>query len=610
MQPTYLAGLAACLGVFTLCAGEDGLRLSAYATAGDVQRYMTNSEHREKVVNALLPLHISRLFLEGRRGDEYVAPGHLRQVRDFLAGKGIQTSGGIATVPGRNFGVRQNEGLGWLNWESDKTRHDVATFFAENASLFTELIVDDFFCTADTSPESARARGNKPWSEYRRDLLVSLIGPLMVQPVRSATRPVSLIIKFPQWYDRFHLFGYDPPRMAEFFDQVWVGTEVRNPKTRRMGFVQPTEGYVNFRWLASIASDKVRGAWFDHIECSPRNFLDQAYLSVLAGARELTLFRLDDLMEAHPGDTLLANRWSELRELERQVRGRPRRGIAFYKPPSSDAEENAYLADYLSMIGLPILPVASYPHYAKVAMLPVQASADSDVLRRMRRHLHNRVTLVLTPDFIRRAGAAAAVMAGVRVGQVSEPAAAREALVRRVRVPLPKLLDVDAGVQAVTGRTVIEVNAGGKLAPLLTSHRWGRGRVLVLNVRTFSDSDFRDAQEWLLAPKPRGLVEIPQQLADPLRDALLEPVGVRLAAPAGVALCLFSEANCLYNFLDAPAEVCLDGERFQLEAGRPVWRASIRSGKSSYGHTERATSARLSGSSDARMKTTSDSAGQ
>ena len=49
---------------------------------------------------------------------------------------------------------------------------------------------------------------------------------------------VRLIIKFPQWYDRFHLFGYDPPRMAEAFDKVWVGTEVRNPLTRRGGLNQ------------------------------------------------------------------------------------------------------------------------------------------------------------------------------------------------------------------------------------------------------------------------------------------------------------------------------------------------------------------------------------
>ena len=126
-----------------------------------------------------------------------------------------------------------------------------------------------------------------------------------------------MILKFPQWYDLFQLYGYDPLRMPEYFDEIWVGTEVRDPETRRMGYVQPTQGYMNFRWLASQAGSKVRGAWFDHIECSPQNFLDQAYLSVLAGARELTLFSLNDLMTRHPGDALLAAKWPELCEIGR-----------------------------------------------------------------------------------------------------------------------------------------------------------------------------------------------------------------------------------------------------------------------------------------------------
>jgi hypothetical protein len=201
------------------------------------------------------------VFLEGRRGDQYVSPAQLRELRDWFAAQGIQCSGGIATVPGGNFGQRQQGGLEWLNWESQKTQVGVAGFFAENAPVFPELVVDDFFCTGDTSPEAEQAKGKRSWGEYRRDLLVSLINPLIVNPTRAAHRQTRLILKFPQWYDRFHLFGYDPLRMPEHFDQVWVGTEVRDPETRRMGFVQPTEGYMNFQWLASQAGSKVHGAW-------------------------------------------------------------------------------------------------------------------------------------------------------------------------------------------------------------------------------------------------------------------------------------------------------------------------------------------------------------
>src|SRR3972149_9715944 len=175
----------------------------------------------------------------------------LRVVGDYFVERGVEVSGGIATVPGASFGVRQNERLGWLNYEAEKTQRDMAQFFAENAAVFDELIIDDFYCTADTSPESQQARGGRSWGQYRQDLLVSLLERMIVQPARGARPTVRLIQKYPQWYDRFQMFGYDPARMPAAFDRIWVGTEVRNPKTRRMGFVQPTEGYFNYRWLAA-----------------------------------------------------------------------------------------------------------------------------------------------------------------------------------------------------------------------------------------------------------------------------------------------------------------------------------------------------------------------
>ena len=147
-----------------------------------------------------------------------------------------------------------------------------------------------------------------------------------------------------------------------------------------------------WRWLTSIAGRKVRGAWFDHIECSAQNFVDQAWQSVLAGAQELTLFHLGDLMTPHPGDALLADRMSELHKLAARVRGKSRRGIAFYKPPGSESSENMYLADYLGMIGLPILPAAQYPMEAKVAFLPVQAAADAIVLHCLPAHRGEEIT--------------------------------------------------------------------------------------------------------------------------------------------------------------------------------------------------------------------------
>ena len=109
----FLACLAAIFGTLPLVSGDEALRISVYATAGDVQQHLATAENREKAVRILQGLKVSRIFLEGRRGDEYVSPDTLAAVRDFIAAKGIRASGGIATVPGNRFGTRQNEALGW-----------------------------------------------------------------------------------------------------------------------------------------------------------------------------------------------------------------------------------------------------------------------------------------------------------------------------------------------------------------------------------------------------------------------------------------------------------------------------------------------------------------
>jgi hypothetical protein len=570
-----VAGLrVGCVAIGLLVAGSirmtaaEPLRISVYCTAGDVQQHLTTPATRQRVLHVLQPLRVTRLFLEGRRGDEYVAPAPLREARDFFATHGIECSGGIATVPGGTFGTRQTGGLSWLNWESAKTRADVAGFFTENAPVFDEIIVDDFFCTGDVSPESERARGLRAWGEYRRDLLVSLIEPMILKPTQAARGRTRLILKYPQWYDRFHLFGYDPPRMSAPFDQIWVGTEVRDPQTRRMGFVQPTEGYMNFRWLASVAGGKVRGAWFDHIECSAQNFVDQAYGSVLAGAHELTLFRLGDVMAANAGDALLADRLPELRDLAARLHGQQRRGIAFYKPPGSESDENMYLADYLGMIGLPILPVAEYPKEAKVVFLPVQAAADPQLPDEMNRHLKRGATLVMTPALLRALDPAMAKRTGVAVDAAGAPASASELGMGGRTTPLEAPVELDAAVRADSCEVQITAKLPDRDVPFLTRKRAGRGQVLLLNVRTFSEQDFRDTGEWLLAPRPLGLAKIAQPVADAIRAPLLSPLRLDFRAPAGVALVLFGKEACVYSFRNEAVQIRFNQRTVELPGHR------------------------------------------
>jgi hypothetical protein len=537
-----------------LAAANPALVLSVFATAPDVNSYLNTPVGREKTAAALRALHVSKIFLQGRLAGDFVPPAKLREIRDDLRARSFEVSGGIDMVPGAGYGVRQSGKLSWMNYQAEKTRRDVAGYFRDYAPVLDEIILDDAFCTADTSPESARARGDHTWAEYRQNLLVSLVKSMMLEPARQVRPDFRLIIKYPQWYDRFHLFGYEPARMSALADRVWVGTETRNPKTARLGYVQPTEGYINYRWLASVAGEKVYGAWFDHLDCTAQNFLDQAYQSVLAGAREITIWHMGPTLSDHPGNAALRRDWPRLVSLAERVRARAPQGIAFYKPVASASDENMYLADYLAMLGLPIVPVAQYPSQARVAFLAVQAAADPQLMEKVRQHLDGGATLVLTPALVRAVGAGLAAMAGVRVSAQAEPG--------HTQGTPP--IDIDLGLHLTTAKLIPGT-------PLVTSVAAGKGRLMVLNVRTFSEKDFEAAGEVLLAPRPLGLAELPRAAADALRRELLAPLGVRLSAPAGLAFYLLGDARVLYNFLDRDVEIALDGQRLRVPANGLLW---------------------------------------
>jgi hypothetical protein len=166
-----------CLLVFSLPMGVAGqpLRISVYTPAGTVNRYLSTPADRANAAGVMERFKVSKIWIEGRRGDQYVTPELLTAARDDFRARGFVVSGGFTTVPGKTFGVQSNPGRTWLNFQADQTQRDIIKFFTENAAIFDEIMVDDFYATEDTTPESEQARGNLSWPEYRRKLLVSLI---------------------------------------------------------------------------------------------------------------------------------------------------------------------------------------------------------------------------------------------------------------------------------------------------------------------------------------------------------------------------------------------------------------------------------------------------
>ena len=510
----------------------DDLRFGSYATSRQVKQLATDGEFRARAWDVIRKMGLTRLYLEVYRSGHVVSPERLVFVRDWLRERDIDVVGGIATVPGGDVGVRQQGPLGWFNWQNDKTQRDLEKIVRDAAPIFDAFIVDDFLCTGDLSVESEQAKGDRSWGQYRRALLTGLAQSIFVGPAKEVNPDVTMIVKYPQWYDRFHLFGYDTETFPRLFDQVWVGTETRGRNTQRFGFVQPYEGFINYRWLAGIAGKKIGGAWFDHGDCGEYDFLDQAHMSVLAGAAELVFFNLGNVIAGHPDHAKVVAQFDRLADLAAFVQAHPIVGVPAYKPPNSDPGGDMYLMDFLGMLGIPLVPVHEYPEGAPVIFLPAQAATDPDLSEKMRRSWAGGARIIVTTNLLLALpeGDELAGRLGIGAGLRSAPVSATidTGGSRPARVALEVPIEVTPRPNDVVG------SADGKHLLLLRTVPASPGRLSVLNTHTYSQADFDAVGEVLLCPRPLGLLSMEGPGLSGLREAFRGPASPDFEGPAGI----------------------------------------------------------------------------
>lgn len=516
-------------------ANKDALQLSVFITTQAVNQHLSTEAGRREAVSMMRANGITKAYLEVYRG-EVASPELLQSVKQYLNNEGFEVSGGIATVPGENFGARQEGHFEWFNFQNEKTQTDLRKVMEDAAYVFDDFIVDDFLATSDTSAESNAARGNRDWPTYRRDLLTELSKSIFLDPVKKINPKMNMIIKYPQWYDRYHLYGYDVVREPQMYDQVWVGTESRGQDTKSFGYVQSYESFIAYRWLASLSGDKIGGAWFDHIDCDQHDFIDQAYQSVLAGAKEIIIFNYYNLIEGHPGQHLLRTQFDKLIGLSKAVAAHPVHGVAGYKPPHSDAGGNLYLMDYMGMLGIPLIPFSSYPESEKVIFLPAQAAADTLIYEKLNASLANGSRLIVTAGFLAslKQGDELAKRAGLNGPVKLSDVRTRDIMVNGNVKSLDVPLALDANITSASATILLEASLAGKKIPYLTKNK--EGNIIVINAHSFSAQDFEAAGELLLCPEPVALVHLPREWANEIRKTFNEPLNFTVDADVRVTV--------------------------------------------------------------------------
>jgi hypothetical protein len=369
---------------------------STLMTAQNVRDHLSTEDGLAAAIDWCRKTGVTKVYVETFRGN-YTAPRQtLTRARDRFRAEGIEVSGCVTTT---DVGKRST---GWnlISCYTDRATQDkVRQIFEFAAELFDEIMIDDFWFTDCTCAncDAARQRkivaigektypvsGNR-WEDYRCELMARLSRVHVLEAARRVNPKVKIIIKYPQWYDRFHERGYDVIRQSGDFDRIWVGTETRDYDDKRWGGTVQYEAYFIMRWLGGIGGPKCGGGWFDPYGTTEKTYVEQARQTVLGGARESVLFCYGSLLRDTGPKNVEAFRANapELLAVAEQVARRRPVGIAAYKPASSHPQNEPRVFDFVGMMGLPLLPCHEFPADAKAAFFSVHALKDAKLDERL-----------------------------------------------------------------------------------------------------------------------------------------------------------------------------------------------------------------------------------
>lgn len=376
-------------------------RFSTLFTAQDVRRHLSSDDGLQQALQWCKQTGVTKVYIESFRDGYTAEKAALVKARETFRQAGFVVSGCVTPT---QVGKSSTNWRNTISCYTDlPTQQRVREIFTYAAELFDEVMIDDFWFTDCSCSECDAARQARvvtvgdqkfpvtgdTWADYRSELMLQLSRLHVLAAGRQVNPRVAFIIKYPQWYDNFHVRGYDVVRETAAFDRIWVGTETRDYEDNRWGGTVQYEAYFIMRWLGGIGGDKCGGGWYDWLGTTEKTYLEQARTTVLAGARESMLFCYGGLQGSTGPKNVEALRKHIPRLLSTaaEVTKRKPIGLAAYKPPSSDPGKERYVYDFVGMLGLPLVPCHEFPTNAAAAFFPVHCLKDADFVAKLRAFL-------------------------------------------------------------------------------------------------------------------------------------------------------------------------------------------------------------------------------
>jgi len=487
-------------------------RFSTLFTAHDVRDRLSTEQGLQAAVDWCRDTAVTQVYLEEFRDGYQAERAALEKAKARFVGSGFDVAGCITTT---QLG---KSSTGWKTiscYTDQPTQEKLQAIFEYAASLFNEIMIDDFWFTdcACSACETARKEkkvtvgthsfpvASDSWEDYRRELMLRVSKERVIRPAKRINPQAQLIIKYPQWYDRFHERGYDVVSESAAFDKIWVGTETRDYRDPRWGGTPQYEGIFIMRWLGGIGGAKTGGGWYDWLGTTEKTYVEQARGTILGGARESLLFCYGGLQGTTGPENIKALRREipELLSLAKQVRVRQIAGLAAYKPANSHPENEPRVFDFVGMLGLPLVPCHEFPSNAPAAFFSIHS--------------------------LKQLGFESAFRNWLRSGK----------------------------------RALVTDGLAAKLPKDLTA---GRTNVRILAVKG----------------DPKSLLELSEPELNDLRAWALQPFGTTLTGPNKLGYSLFTDGSwVLQNFNDVPAVAELNGKKIEVPARgwKYEWRSQV-----------------------------------
>jgi hypothetical protein len=392
-------------------------RFSTLFDAQDVSKRLSSEEGLQKAMDWCKKTAVTKVYIESFRDGYQAEKATLENTRKRFLEAGFIASGCITpTAVGK-------PSTGWKSiccYTDKPTQEKLRSIFEYTAAMFDEIMIDDFWFTDCSCPDCDAARksktvaigekqypvGSDTWEDYRCELMVRMSRDYVLAASKKVNPNVKLIIKYPQWYDRFHERGYEVARESADFDRIWVGTETRNYADKRWGGTPQYEAYFIMRWLGGIGGEKCGGGWFDPFGTTEATYLEQARQTVLAGAAESMLFCYGALQRDTGPKNVEAIRVAipELLQVAKEVRSRKIVGLAAYKPANSHPEKEQYVFDCVGMLGLPLVPCHEFPAGAPAAFFSIHAMKDPQLASKLEKFIAAGKPVLLTDGLAKALG--------------------------------------------------------------------------------------------------------------------------------------------------------------------------------------------------------------